>query len=138
MHKLLFNEGHLPRELRAATYADQYRYLNSRKKDTWVLQNNTRVFEPFLDGHLPWDISQAQYIAIYNPEVTSVLAWIKTNIIFELAVLDYRTLGVLIRIATGMLNKCDIPIEYKMMYHENLVENLWNAHRDIVLSDLPF
>lgn len=138
MHKLLFDEGHLPRELRAATYAEQYRYLNSRKKDTWVLQNNIRVFEPLPDGDVPWDISEAAKIATYNPEVTSVLKWIKTNIIFDLAVLDYRTLGVLIRIATGMLNKCDIPIEYKIMYHDNMAWNLRNAHNDIVLSDLPF
>lgn len=138
MHKLLFDEFYLPRELKAATYAEKYRYLNSKKQHSYILQNNIDVFGPFPASDVQWDISEAAKIAIYNPEVTSVLTWIKTNIIFELGIIDYRTLGVLIRIATGMLNKCDISQELKIMYHDNMAWNLRNAHNDIVLSDLPF
>ena len=61
-----------------------------------------------------------------------------TRIVINLSSIDYRTLHVLIRIATGMLNKCDIPKEYQIMFHDNMVKNLEDTYNEIVLSSLPF
>lgn len=138
MHKLLFDEFYLPPDLRLATIADKYRYFSKNSKD-YMLLFNVEVFGPFPEGDVPWDISEAQKIAIYNPEVTKVLAWVKTNIIRKLGQIDYKTLDVLVRIATGMLNKCStVPKEIKIMFHDNMVWNLRTTYYDIMASELPF
>lgn len=138
MHKLLFDEFYLPPDLRSATIADKYRYFSKNGKD-YMLLFNVEVFGPFPESNVPWDISDAQKIAIYNPEVTKVLTWIKTNIIRKLGQIDYKTLDVLVRIATGMLNKCStVPKEIKIMFHDNMAWNLRTAYYDIMASELPF
>ena len=104
----------------------------------YILLNNCRVFGPFPKPIEPWDISELQKIATYNPEVTKVLTWINTKIIINLGVMDYKTLDVLVRIATGMLNKCNIPRSVQMFFHDNMVKNLWSEYTNIVTADLPF
>ena len=104
----------------------------------YVILNNVNVFGPFPEPEVPWDISEAQKIAIYNPEVTKVLRWVMRNMVIYLPDLRYKTLDVLIRIATGMLNKCDIPNEIKILFHDNMVKNLRSVSAQIVLSELPF
>ena len=64
--------------------------------------------------------------------------WIIDNIVIKFYSLDYKTLDVLIRIATGMLNKCDISKEDKIFLHNNLVWNLRAEHSKLILSELPF
>lgn len=120
--------------------ADKYRFMKRKYNagDRFILFNNVNVFGPYPEPDVPWDISDAEKIAIYNPEVTVVLNWIKSNIIINLAEINYKTLDVLVRIATGMLNKCNIPKDIQIMFHDNMVGNLKTEHNKIMLSDLPF
>lgn len=104
----------------------------------YVMLNNVNVFGPYPEPSVPWDISEAQKIAIYNPEVTNVLNWVMVNIVIKLPYLNYKTLDVLIRIATGMLNKCNVPNEIKIMFHDNMVKNLHSVSTQITLAELPF
>lgn len=104
----------------------------------FILMNNTSVFGPFPKPEKAWDISELEKYAIYNPEVTKVLSWIKTRIVINLGCIEYKTLDVLIRIATGMLNKCNIPKEIQMTFHDNMVKNLVEEYNNCVLSTLPF
>lgn len=142
MHKQvrLIDNFFIPKELEEATTMEKYVYLNDLYKSGkhHILLNNTRVFGPYPKPNVPWDISEVQKIATYNPEVTSVLNWINTNIVIQLSGITYKTKDVLVRIATGMLNKCDIPKEVQIMFHDNMVENLKVELEDIIQSDLPF
>lgn len=114
---------------------EKYIYLKTHK---YALLNTVTVFGPFPKAKVSWDISEEQKIATYNQEVTKVLTWIKMKIILNLDALDYKTLHVLIRIATGMLNKCQIPKETQIMFHDNMVDNLQIEQTNIILSQLPF
>ena len=142
MHKqlTLISSYFLPERLKEATTAKKYEYLNNmyKKGQEYILLNNTSVFGPYPRPEVSWDISEVEKIAIYNPEVTKVLNWIKTKIVINLGSIDYKTLDVLIRIATGMLNKCNIPKTVQIMFHDNMVANLRKEHQEIILSDLPF
>lgn len=142
MHKQvrLIDNFFIPKELEEATTMEKYVYLNNLYKSgkRHILLNNVRVFGPYPKPNVPWDISEVQKIATYNPEVTSVLNWINTNIVIQLSGITYKTKDVLVRIATGMLNKCDIPKEVQIMFHDNMVENLKVELEDIIQSDLPF
>lgn len=142
MHKQvrLIDNFFIPKELEEATTMEKYVYLNNLYKSgkRYILLNNVRVFGPYPKPNVPWDISEVQKIATYNPEVTSVLNWINTNIVIQLSGITYKTKDVLVRIATGMLNKCDIPKEVQIMFHDNMVENLKVELEDIIQSDLPF
>lgn len=122
-----------------STY-EKYKYFKQEyeKGHTYILLNNVRIFGPFPKPAVPWDISEEEKIAIYNPEVTKVLTWIKTRIVINLASIDYKTVDVLIRIATGMLEKTHIPKETKILFHDNMVENLRQKQTEIILSSLPF
>ena len=130
---MLINEQFLPDNLKQETIAEKYRYFKKIYGEgaNYILLNNVDVFGPFPEPEVLWDISEAQKIATYNQEV-------KTKILINLSSIDDRTLDVLIRIATGMLNKCDIPKELQIMFHDNMVENLRIEHTRVVLSDLPF
>lgn len=138
--KELINSIFLPKELREVSLAEKYAYYRRMylKGHTYILLNNINVFGPYPQPDVSWDISETEKIAIYNPEVTSVLNWIRVKIIINLGCIDYKTLDVLVRIATGMLNKCNIPKEVQIMFHDNMVENLRREHDDIMLSLLPF
>ena len=142
MHKQLrlIDRFFIPSRLKNSTTAEKYKYLNNiyNLGAHYILLNNVRVFGPYPRPELSWDISEAQKIAIYDTEVSSVLNWVNTNIVINLSEIDYETMGVLIRIATGMLNKCNIPKSIKIMFHDNMVETLEIEHNDVVQSDLPF
>lgn len=139
-HVQLISELHIPRSRRHFCLADKYEYLNRMYKNghQYILYNNISVFGPFPAPDVPWTISEAKQIAIYNTEIAQLLYWIKTKIIINLCYIDYKTLDVLIRIATGMLNKCNIPKDVKIMFHEHMVKNLREEHKNIMLSTLPF
>ena len=79
-----------------------------------------------------------------KPEVMRVLVWINKKILFVMCEKDCRleTIGVRIRIATGMLNKlADNHIITKgtsLEYHKRLIENSYGVFLDIIAEDLPF
>ena len=137
---LLIDTMFLSQSVRKQPLSAQYKSLKDLYDSgaTYILQNNVSVFGPFPCAIVPWDISEAQKIAIYNSEVTKVLNWINSKIVINIASIDYKTLDVLIRIATGMLNKCNIPKKIQIMFHDNMVRNLQAEYTNIILSDLPF
>lgn len=136
----LISELHIPQDKRNYCLADKYEYLNRMYNNGhhYILFNNSSVFGPFPAPDVPWTISNVEKVVIYNTEVAQVLNWVKTKIIINLCHIDYRTLDVLIRIATGMLNKCNIPKDVKIILHEHMVKNLREEHNNIMLSTLPF
>lgn len=81
-----------------------------------------------------------------KPKVIDVLEWTNRRILFELPKVKTSTsiqwVGVRIRIATNMLNKCvdeniltkDIAIEY----HQRLTSRVREILRNIYVEDLPF
>ena len=110
-------------------------YLNGHK---YVIQNNISVFAPFPGKHKVGDITDLEKLVIYNPELSNLNKWIMSRIVINLGRLDYRTRGVLVRIATGMLNKIDIPKRYAVILHTNMCDNIESESTNCVLSELPF
>lgn len=143
MHKQisLIRDIFIPKEMRyEMTAFEKYEYFRKlyNAGAHYILLNNVNVFGPFPRAIVPWDISEAQKTAIYNPEVTKVLAWINKEIIINLGVMTEKTLYVKIRIATGMLDKCNILKDFKILFHDNMARNLQIEHTEIIMSDLPF
>ena len=129
----------IPFEMKDASLKDKYDFLHDFHIDhpeiPLVFSN---VFGPFPPPCVPWDISEEEKVVIYNKNVNEVLKWITYNIVVNLSIINYKTLDVLIRIATGMMNKCNIRKEYLVYLQSNMVENLWEERKRIVLSQLPF
>ena len=114
----------------------QYEYLFEHQGIYWYHFRD--VFGPFPQPIAVWDISEEEKLFLTNRDLENVLIWINKNIIVRLSKIDETTLGVLIRIATGMLNKVDIPKELSITLHNNMVENLKEEHKNMLLSQLPF
>lgn len=79
---------------------------------------------------------------ILAPQAVDVLRWINRRIIFELPSINYRTVEVRIRIASGMLNKLVynniIPKHIGIVYHSRLVHRIRQILCAINVEDLPF
>lgn len=73
---------------------------------------------------------------IDHPDVRKLIHWIGENLLKTAEKDYYLTRNVKIRIATGMLNKIDIPKQVKLHYHDNLIQNVYNLVADI--AELPF
>ena len=142
MHKQinLIDPQHIPHNMQDVSTVEKYEYLAQLYKEgkTHILLNNIRIFGPYPQPEVPWDISEAEKIVIYNKDVANVNKWLKNEIFNKSALFNYKTLDVLIRIATGMLNKCNIPKPLQIMFHDNMVENLRSEYNMIVDSSLPF
>ena len=129
----------IPTEVKSLSLKEQYDYIAQYHKEHPDIPLDTAdIFGPFPEPYVPWDISEEEKVVIYNKNVNEVLKWITYNIVVNLSIINYKTLDVLIRIATGMLNKCDIPKELQIMFHDNMVENLRTEHRNTLTSELPF
>ena len=77
-----------------------------------------------------------------KPQAIYWLQWINKKILFELPKIDYRTVGVRLRIATSMLNGLGesnvIPKDICIKYHERLVSNVNRLVGTIRIENLPF
>lgn len=73
-----------------------------------------------------------------NDDIVNLLGWIHENIVMKLEDLTYITLNVLIRILTGLLNKCDIDKDTKIELHDTIVSQLRNRKSYLISEDLPF
>ena len=73
-----------------------------------------------------------------NEDFTEILAWVHEKIVFEIEDMTYITLDVLIRILTGLLNKCNIEMNTKIELHDIIVSQLRNRKFYLVDKDLPF
>jgi len=119
----------------------QYSFLKRRydRGDTFIILNNTRVFEPFPEPEVSYDISELQKKVIYDKDLSALNRWIMTRIVINLGHLDYKTRGVLTRIATGMLNK--IPViskDEKNLLWTNMIHNIQKESDAVLYSQLPF
>lgn len=112
----------------------------------FVCQYNRSIFGPYPKNEkCPWNISYEESLTLSNRQVYNLILWIEKNIIINLGTMldnnygfDYRTTNVRLRIATGMLNKIDIPKEIKIMYHDNMVNNIHHEIQLIADEELPF
>lgn len=87
-----------------------------------------------------WNViipSKYRYL-MKQQDVVNLLGWIHENIVFELEYLTYITLDVLIRIATGLLNKCEIDDDTKIELHYIIVSQLRARKSYLISKDLPF
>lgn len=93
-----------------------------------------RCFLPFKKNDLKWYLK--------HEDVLEVCIWIDTNIIENMESLTYITIGVLIRIATGMLCKCSIndntDVNPLIIMHTHLINNIWELYNKQINKDLPF
>ena len=81
-----------------------------------------------------YDVNLDRYAK--HEDVKKLIKWISENILKHCHKDSYVTRGVKLRIATGMLNKIDIPKDVKIHYHDNMVRNVYNLVADIY--ELPF
>lgn len=91
----------------------------------------------FLSG-----IEEEDFDVIYtictNKDLRNLLNWVNKSIVLNLGIIDYRTLGVRLRIFTGMLNKIQIQKDISIKIHQNVTSNVNREMSDIVTEDLPF
>lgn len=67
------------------------------------------------------------------------LYWVNEKICLHIDYEDIKTIGVKIRIATGMLNKLEsLTDEEKIQIHSNLTRNINAEYQKIQVSRLPF
>ena len=98
----------------------------------------------FKKGHYnqlyKWNVTiPAKYAEVMkNEDFTEILAWVHEKIIFDIEDMTYITLNVLIRILTGLLNKCNIEMNTKIELHDIIVSQLRNRKFYLVDKDLPF
>ena len=102
------------------------------------LLNNTRVFVMNDD-----DIDcEAMYEIWRNEPLRNILRWVNKKIVLTLGIADYRTIGVRMRIATGMLNKLvydgKLSMKIGACIHNNFVTTLNREISAINTEDLPF
>lgn len=118
---------------------DKYNFLYNLYKqgNDWIILNTRSCFGPFPSPEVPWDISDTEKLCL-RKDVSKVIKWINSNIIIKLPELNYITIGVLLRIATSMLNKCDIPKEANIIFHDNLVANVQKEYIELINEQLPF
>lgn len=76
---------------------------------------------------------------INHPELVDICDWVELNILHNIESLTYITLGVLIRIATGMLYKCtSIDDPTKTILHHNMITFVYDQYSKSLTKDLPF
>lgn len=98
---------------------------------------NTRMFclESDKDDELLYEIWR-------NKDLSNIVVWINKKITLTLGLSDYRTIGVRLRIATGMLNKLvaegKLSKDFCIRMHDNFVKTINSEISAINTEDLPF
>lgn len=91
----------------------------------------------FLSG-----IEEEDFDVIYtictNKDLRNLLNWVNKSIVLNIGIIDYRTIGVRLRIFTGMLNKIQIQKDINIKIHQNVISNVNREMSDIATEDLPF
>lgn len=92
--------------------------------------------------HKEGDEDDVIYEICINPDLRQVVRWVNERIVLTLGIADYRTIGVRLRIATGMINKLvhegKIPKGVGILIHQALVTNLNDEICAINTQGLPF
>lgn len=98
-----------------------------------------RVFVSQEDGEVDYDII---YEIWNNPSLHNILVWVNKKIILPLNISTFQTIGVRLRIATGMLNKIcaegKISKNLCIKIHNNFIQIVNRELSAIVTEDLPF
>lgn len=98
--------------------------------------DNIRMIAPIEEGEDYYDIIQQ------HDSFKRWLHWVNKKITLEIGKETYRTLGVRLRIATGMLNNLVdnhiMSITAGINIHLNLVENVERETSLVTNEDLPF
>ena len=80
-------------------------------------------------------------IRCMSKDVRKFVHWVNLKIVLKLGRYEYessKTYNVLLRIATGMLNKLDLPDNIKLIMHNNMTRNIHKELDNIVMETLPF
>lgn len=111
---------------------------NTYNQGVTTILNNTRVFvmnDDEVDDEVLYEIWR-------NDSLLDLLRWVNKKIVLTLGVADYRTIGVRMRIATGMLNKLvyedKISMKIGACIHNNFVTTINREISAINTEDLPF
>ena len=75
---------------------------------------------------------------LLNNQTQLCIDWMFHNIFLKIESLNYNSLGVLLRIFTGMLMKCDVDITFLQHLHGAIASALWKLYWDNRVKDLPF
>ena len=76
-----------------------------------------------------------------SKDVRKFVHWVNLKIVLKLGRYEYessKTYNVLLRIATGMLNKLDLPSNVKLIMHNNMTRNIHKELDNIIMETLPF
>lgn len=87
----------------------------------------------------PMNLTQILLLGNWDVKIVNWFKWVNENICLTLDIDHYKTIGVKLRIATGMLNNIEsLTDEEKIQIHSNLTSNVWNEYELIQTSLLPF
>lgn len=75
---------------------------------------------------------------LLDKQVAECIDWMFHNIFLKVERLNYNSLGVLLRIFTGMLMKCSIDTTFLQQLHGAIASALWQLYWDNRVKDLPF
>ena len=129
----------LPTDVKSKSLEEQYDYIlkfsQTHKNVSLVSSQPVGLFGPF-EWPL-WVFNECDFEDM-DPELQKVNRWVTNNILVCLSKISDKTLYVLTRKATGMLDKCNIRKEYIIYLQLNMVKNLWEERKRIDLSQLPF
>ena len=111
---------------------------NAYNQGVTTILDNTRVFVMNDD-----EVNDEVLYEIWrNDSLRDLLRWVNKKIVLTLGVADYRTIGVRMRIATGMLNKLvyenRVSIKIGADIHNNFVTTINREISAINTEDLPF
>lgn len=99
---------------------------------------NTKVFS-LCDNEVDDEIL---YEIWRNDDLHNILVWVNKKIVLLLGLADYRTIGVRMRIATGLLNKLvydgRLSAKLNSRIHRNFVTTINGELSEINTEDLPF
>lgn len=117
------------------------RLRNTYNQGVKVIEQNVYIFLPF-NYETGWDVYSIAEDIMFNKELHQVVKWINRKIVLPLDISDRRTIGVRLRIATGMLNKLvyenKVTAKFAAELHDNLVSNVNAELGRILTQDLPF
>lgn len=75
---------------------------------------------------------------LLNSQIQICIDWMFHNIFLKIELLNYNSLGVLLRIFTGMLMKCDVNTTFLQRLHGAIASALWELYWENRVKDLPF
>lgn len=105
----------------------KYHFLNKvQDQDRCITVNNNQLRTSWLNMY-------------FNRDLRDLNIWINKNIVLCLGDENATTIGVRLRIATSMLNKCySIDDDEKRELHTALTQRIWNEYYSVVDEQLPF